>query len=216
MNQSRLRINLAFFAIALGSLVGLHACGDVGSDTDNVTTAAEACHGNEPCATPTPTQRPTPAPTPAPTPEPTATPTPEPTATPTPEPTATPTPEPTPEPTPTPTPIGCDDGRCLDTDNATYCKKAIAACIEFEPLNEEECIVAANLIFCEEGDPPTDPGEPPPDPVEVCDEGLCADAGAARDACEDALKLCLANNPEANWDECVAGALLLFCEVEVI
>ena len=58
MNQSRLRINLAFFGIALVSLIGLHACGDVGSDTDNVTTAvgdgAEACHANEPCATPTP------------------------------------------------------------------------------------------------------------------------------------------------------------------
>jgi hypothetical protein len=94
------------------------------------------------------------------------------------------------------------------------CKNAIAACIEFEPLNEEECILAGNLIFCEKGEPPTDPPvDPPPDPVEVCDEGLCADPGAARDACEDALALCLANTAEANWEECVIGVQLLFCEV---
>jgi hypothetical protein len=110
-----------------------------------------------------------------------------------------------------PTPIGCDDGRCLDADNATYCKKAIAACIAFEPLNEEECILAANLIFCDEGKPGPDPG-PEPDP-EVCNEGLCVDNEAARDDCEEALALCLANTVEANWEECVIGVQLLFCEV---
>ena len=60
MNQSRLRINLAFFGIALVSLIGLHACGDVGSDTDNAgTSGAEVCQKHEqPCATPTPTPTP--------------------------------------------------------------------------------------------------------------------------------------------------------------
>jgi hypothetical protein len=95
------------------------------------------------------------------------------------------------------------------------CKNAIAACIEFEPLNEEECILAGNLIFCEKGQPPPDPpvDPPPPNPVEVCDEGLCATDADRRALCEDALALCLANTAEVNWEECVAGALLLFCEV---
>jgi len=92
------------------------------------------------------------------------------------------------------------------------CKEAIAACIKFEPLYEEECILAGNLIFCEEGEPEPEPG-PEPDPAEVCDEGLCAEPGVWRDECEEALKLCLANNPEENWDECIIGVQLLFCEV---
>ena len=73
------------------------------------------CGGEEPTATPEPTQPTSRAdtpqlpdsPRPTSTPEPTATPVPEPTATPVPEPTAMPTPEPTatPVPTPTPTPV---------------------------------------------------------------------------------------------------------------
>ena len=73
------------------------------------------CGGEEPTATPEPTQpasrTDTPqlpdSPRPTSTPEPTATPVPEPTATPVPEPTATPVPEPTatPVPAPTPTPV---------------------------------------------------------------------------------------------------------------
>jgi hypothetical protein len=240
MNQSRLRINLAFFAIALGSLIGLHACGGVGSDTDNIGTSdIEVCQKHEePCATPTPTpnckercaliaaavveecldgldpgaeeaickelgdealaeciadkcEEPTPTPTPTP----------------------RPTPTPTPMPTPTPTPIGCDDGRCLlDTTYARMCKEAIAACIKFDPLNEEECILFGNLIFCDEGEPGPEPG-PEPDPAEVCNEGLCVENEEARDDCEEALALCLANTVEANWEECVIGVQLLFCEV---
>ena len=212
MNQSRLRINLAFFGIALGSLIGLHACGDVGSDTDNVTTAvdgAEACLGNEPCATPTPTPRPTSTPTP--TPEPTAKPTPTPAPTPAP----TPTPMPTPMPTPTPIPIGCDQDRCFDdTDYATHCKEAIAVCIKFEPLYAKECIEYGNLIFCDGGDPEPEPepGEPP-NPAEVCNEGACAEFEAVGAECEEALKLCLAENPEVFWEACVFGVQLIYCEV---
>jgi hypothetical protein len=95
------------------------------------------------------------------------------------------------------------------------CKEAIAACIKFDPLNEEECILAANLIFCEKGEPPPEPpvDPPPPNPAEVCNEGLCVENEAARDACEAAVALCLANTAEVNWEECVFGARLLFCEV---
>ena len=113
---------------------------------------------------------------------------------------------------PDPTPIGCDEGRCLDASQASLCKDAVAACIAFEPLVEEECILAANFLFCEEGEPDPEPGEPPAS-GEVCDEGLCAEAGDARDGCEDALALCVAENPDENWDECVIGVQLIYCEV---
>jgi len=115
---------------------------------------------------------------------------------------------------PEPTPIGCDEDRCFPGDNehATLCKEAIAACIAFEPLNEEECILAGNFIFCDEGEPDPEPGEPPAS-GEVCDEGLCAEPGVPRERCEAAFVLCIENTPEANWEECVVGAPLLFCEV---
>jgi hypothetical protein len=47
MKLSKMRINLAFFALALGSLIGLHACG-AGSDTDSVTQKARGstCEGD--------------------------------------------------------------------------------------------------------------------------------------------------------------------------
>ena len=46
--------------------------------------------------------------------------------------------------------ISCDEGRCVDVDQATKCETAILACIAAE-ANEEECIAFGNLIFCNEG-----------------------------------------------------------------
>ena len=38
--------------------------------------------------------------------------------------------------------------------------------------------------------------------------------GAPKDNCKAALTECIANNPEINWDDCVGGVLLIFCNVE--
>ena len=46
--------------------------------------------------------------------------------------------------------IGCDEGRCVDVDQATKCEAAILVCIAAEPANEEKCIAFGNLLFCNE------------------------------------------------------------------
>jgi hypothetical protein len=47
--------------------------------------------------------------------------------------------------------VSCDEGRCVDGDQATECRDAIAGCIAAEPANEERCIALGNLFFCNEG-----------------------------------------------------------------
>ena len=46
--------------------------------------------------------------------------------------------------------VSCDEGRCVDADQADKCEREILLCIEAEPANEEECIAIGNLLFCEE------------------------------------------------------------------
>ena len=46
--------------------------------------------------------------------------------------------------------VGCDEGRCVDPAVASSCREAIAQCIAAEPANEEQCVVAGNLLFCNE------------------------------------------------------------------
>ncbi|MBW1907588.1 MAG: hypothetical protein JRJ24_20285, partial [Deltaproteobacteria bacterium] len=50
-----------------------------------------------------------------------------------------------------------------------------------------------------------------PDPDVVCDVGLCEVAGPPKDDCKLFLALCLAATNGVDWDECIAGALLIFC-----
>jgi hypothetical protein len=47
--------------------------------------------------------------------------------------------------------ISCDEGRCVNPDQATRCETAILACIAAEPANEEQCVAFGNLVFCNEG-----------------------------------------------------------------
>jgi hypothetical protein len=47
--------------------------------------------------------------------------------------------------------VSCDEGRCVDGDQATECRDAITQCIAAEPANEEKCIAFGNLFFCNEG-----------------------------------------------------------------
>jgi hypothetical protein len=48
-----------------------------------------------------------------------------------------------------------------------------------------------------------------PDPAILCTSGLCAEAGEARDGCVDLITTCVAEEPEANWDECVVLGLAI-------
>jgi hypothetical protein len=48
-----------------------------------------------------------------------------------------------------------------------------------------------------------------PEPAVLCTSGLCAEAGEARDGCVDLITLCVADEPEANRDACVAAGLLI-------
>jgi hypothetical protein len=112
--------------------------------------------------------------------------------------------------------VGCDEGRCVDDAEATKCKDGIAACIVVEPANEAECVAAGNLIFCDDsgagGTGGTGGTGGAPVPSEVCDVGLCAEAGPARTECEEILALCVEYVLEAQWDECAGAARLFACE----
>lgn len=47
------------------------------------------------------------------------------------------------------------------------------------------------------------------DPNVFCNEAFCATSDAKKQQCIDAFNTCIANNPDANDDECVATALLI-------
>jgi hypothetical protein len=85
-------------------------------------------------------------------------------------------------------------------------------CIEAEPANEEPCILLGNVLFCKEGGTGGTGGTGgQPDPDIVCDVGLCEVAGTPKDDCKMFLAECLLAVDRRNWDECLAGALLIFC-----
>jgi hypothetical protein len=48
-----------------------------------------------------------------------------------------------------------------------------------------------------------------PDPDRLCNEGLCADPGEAKDTCKVLVATCIER--DLNVDECIAGVLLLVC-----
>ena len=47
------------------------------------------------------------------------------------------------------------------------------------------------------------------DPNVFCDENLCSTDSALKQQCINAFNSCLANEPDANDDECAATALLI-------
>ena len=47
------------------------------------------------------------------------------------------------------------------------------------------------------------------DPNVFCNESLCANNADLKQQCVNAFNSCIANNPDANDDECVATALLI-------
>jgi hypothetical protein len=49
-----------------------------------------------------------------------------------------------------------------------------------------------------------------PDPDLVCNEGLCADPGEAKEDCKVLVATCIER--DLNVDECIAGVLLLVCK----
>ena len=58
------------------------------------------------------------------------------------------------------------------------------------------------------------PPPPPTDPASYTQENVCVAEFCATDAtlsaqCTTFLDACIAANPEANWDECVAGGLVI-------
>jgi hypothetical protein len=123
--------------------------------------------------------------------------------------------------------LGCDEGRCVEAAQAMACEDGIGTCIAAEPANEERCIIAGNLVFCSEGGTGGTGGTggiggtggtggtgEPPDPDLVCNRGLCEVQGDPKEKCEFALTVCIANNPEVNWEDCVGAVLLIFCNVE--
>jgi hypothetical protein len=66
--------------------------------------------------------------------------------------------------------------------------------------------LALILLTCSD-----DPGDAFSDPNVFCDDALCAGNEALKQKCIDAFNACIANNPDAQNDECAVAALL-FCE----
>jgi hypothetical protein len=50
-----------------------------------------------------------------------------------------------------------------------------------------------------------------PDPDLLCNEGLCADPGEVKDTCKVLVAICIER--DLNVDECIAGVLLLVCQL---
>ena len=102
--------------------------------------------------------------------------------------------------------------------NETYCSSdpavneectAVFTVCAAESLNAEECVAAA-LISCQAD----------PDGSLFCNETYCSADPAVNEECSTFFAACLAENPEANAEECAAGALgvcrdpSLFCDAE--
>jgi len=66
-------------------------------------------------------------------------------------------------------------------------------------------------ISCNKDD---DDDQPASDPNVFCNEGICITNEAKKQECIDAFNTCMANNPDANDDECVATALLICNEIK--
>ena len=65
------------------------------------------------------------------------------------------------------------------------------------------CVGAlASLASCDKDDGGSDPNV-------FCDEDLCANSDALKEQCIDAYNACMANEPDANDDECAALALII-------
>jgi hypothetical protein len=102
--------------------------------------------------------------------------------------------------------------------NETYCSSdpavneectAVFTVCAAESLNAEECVAAA-LISCQAD----------PDGSLFCNETYCSADPAVNEECSTFFAACLVENPEANAEECTAGALgvcrdpSLFCDAE--
>lgn len=68
-------------------------------------------------------------------------------------------------------------------------------------------LLALTLFTCNSDEPEG----PFSDPNVFCDDALCAGNEALKQKCIDAFNACIANNPDAQNDECAVAALL-FCE----
>jgi hypothetical protein len=102
--------------------------------------------------------------------------------------------------------------------NETYCSSdpavneectAVFTVCAADSLNAEECVAAA-LISCQAD----------PDGSLFCNETYCSADPAVNEECSTFFAACLAENPEANAEECAAGALgvcrnpSIFCDSE--
>ena len=118
--------------------------------------------------------------------------------------------------------VSCDEGRCVDDDQATKCEDKTLACIDLEPANETACIAFGNFLFCSEGGTGGTGGGGGEGGggmggeggggggIDVsCDEGRCVDGDQATE-CRDAIALCIAAEP-ANEEKCIAFGNLFFC-----
>jgi hypothetical protein len=135
------------------------------------------------------------------------------------------------------TDISCDEGRCVDVDQATKCEDKTLACIDLEPANETACIAFGNFLFCSEGGTGGTGGSGgmggeggtggtagsggmggeggTGGGIDVsCDEGRCVDPTVATE-CETAILACIAAEP-ANEEKCIALGNLFFCSEDVL
>jgi len=67
------------------------------------------------------------------------------------------------------------------------------------------CIISLAFVMCNKDDD----DDATPDPNVFCDDGVCANNETKKQECIDAFNTCIANNPDANDDECVATALII-------
>lgn len=66
-------------------------------------------------------------------------------------------------------------------------------------------LIAVTFIMCNKDDDDNAQS----DPNVFCNESLCATNEVKKQQCIDAFNTCMANEPDANDDECVATALLI-------
>ena len=67
------------------------------------------------------------------------------------------------------------------------------------------CLITVTFIMCNKDDDEATTS----DPNVFCNESFCATNDVKKQQCIEAFNTCMANNPDANDDECVATALLI-------
>lgn len=125
--------------------------------------------------------------------------------------------------------VAADTQACVPSDvnpnlfcNVTYCSADAVVNESCTDFYDDCAATGATLEACVGGALEScQVAEPEPDPSLFCNETYCSADAAKNQECTEFFAACLIENPEANADECVAGALGvcrdgadLFCDQE--